>query len=696
MGINLSLENFFTKINCPYKKSNPRPMKFIILLCLCFQVMCINAFAQEYKYHTVAPEENIYRISQKYNISEEDIYKYNPDARNGVDVGTKLVIPLMGEKTASTDDTPVTFKTHKVAKKETLFGLSQRYSVDIDDIKKYNKQLYSKELQQGDEINIPVFAQAENSTPTNVSQPATDTQPATGSQTVEVSRPKAVAQSQDPVQDTKTREHIILPKETKYGIARKYGMTVDELEELNPTVDVLQPGIMLKVGTDVLDEPVIITDDDFQFYEVQPQETLYGLTRKFQVEQDSLIALNPALKDGLKSGMVLKVPTKDSEGRELEDIDVEMNTSAERERISLEGELKDFSTKNLVLMLPFNTNKVRNDSISNSAQLIQNDRAMRIALDFYSGALMAVETAKNLGISTDLKVYDTQQNAGTVTSIIQNNNFSNVDAVIGPLFQATSEEAAERLSNTKIPVISPLTNRELKYMPNLYQARPSDEMLRDRMVEYLAENSQGKNVIIIADASNSGIKNTLVNALPNARLVNPGGNNNISEGSVSPSLMKDRENWIILESDNLSLLASTTSALYRLARNYKIKLFTTSKNSSFDNDLISNEHLGRLQFHFPSEYKEFDETASNSFIDAYKSEYGVVPNKYTVRGYDLTLDVLLRLGAMGSLEKSVESNVVTEYVENKFYYRPKSNGGFYNEAIYIMHYDKDLNLKVAQ
>src|SRR5690606_30328579 len=200
--------------------------------------------------------------------------------------------------------TATTFKEHKVQRQETLYSLSKQYEVSQDDIKRYNKDLYSRELQSGETIRIPVFA-----------QPAvSETRPA--NQTKPLSTP-----SSKPSQTPGTREHIILPKETKYGIARKYGMTVEELEELNPTVDVLQPGIMLKVGTNVLDEPVIITDDAFQFYEVQPQETLFSLTRRFQVDQDSLIALNPALKEGLKWGMVLKVPTKDSSGRKLPDLE---------------------------------------------------------------------------------------------------------------------------------------------------------------------------------------------------------------------------------------------------------------------------------------------------------------------------------------------------------------------------------------
>ena len=635
----------------------------------------MTAYAQAYKYHTVEPEENVFRIAQKYGTTAEAIYKYNPDARNGVNVGSKLVIPIQDE-TGNAEGTPaapqaITFIDHKVQRQETIYRLSKQYEVSEEDIRRYNKHLYSKDLQLGESIKIPVFAK-----------------------TAVAVRETRGAQSQPARQITKTREHIILPKETKYGIARKYGMTVKELESLNPTVDVLQPGIMLKVGTNVLDEPVIITGDDFQFYEVQPQETLFGLTQRFQISQDSLIALNPALKDGLKFGMVLKVPTKDAGGRELKEIDIPVVAKVAKRSADLSDNLKDFSTKNLVVMLPFNTAKVKNDSISNSPQVLQNDRVVRISLDFYSGVLMALETAKEMGISTNLKVYDTQQQPGTVSSIIQNNNFNNVHAVIGPLFQATSEEAASKLSGLKIPVISPISNRELRGMPNLYQARPSDDMLTDAMINYLRENSQGKNVIIIADGKHSGVKSKLMNALPNARLVNPGGNN-VSSGAISPSLMSDRENWVILESESVALLGSATSALYRLARGNRIKLFTTNKNASYDSDVVVNEHLGKLMFHYPSEYKEFDETVSDKFIDNYKSKNGVIPNKYTVRGYDLTLDVLLRLGAMSTLERSVQENIETEYVENKFLYRPKQNGGFSNNAVYIMHLNEDLTLSVA-
>ncbi|CAN5340869.1 LysM peptidoglycan-binding domain-containing protein [soil metagenome] len=658
-------------------------MKFIVVLFLIFQGLSLQANAQAYKYHTVEPEENVFRIAQKYNISAEAIYKLNPDARNGVNVGSKLVIPIQDNTTSTSPSTislpqAASFIDHTVQRQETVYRLSKQYNVSEEDIKRYNKQLYSKELQLGETIKIPVFA-IQDAAP---SRPVAANQPAPA-------RTTSPARKQ-----SNTRDHIIIPKETKFGIARKYGMTVKELEDLNPKVDVLQPGVMIRVNTDVLDEPVIIMDDAYQFYEVQPQETIFNLTQRFKIDQDSLIALNPALKDGLKWGMVLKVPTRDSRGRELEDIVFEKPATVGG-AVDLSRDIKDFSTKNLVLMLPFNATKVRTDSISNSRQVLQNDRVMRVSLDFYSGVMMALDAAKQMGISTNLKVYDTQEVQGTVSNIIQANNFSNVHAVIGPLFQATSEEAASRLLSLGVPVISPITNRELRGITNLYQARPSDDMLTDAMIDYIKENSQGKNIIVIADQKRSAVRSKIMSAIPNARLINPG-YDNVSAGAISPSLMSDRENWVILESESVAFLGSATSSLHRLARSNRIKLFTTNKNLSYDNEVIVNEHLGRLNFTYPSEYKEFDETISDKFIDDYKSKYGVIPNSYAVRGYDLTLDILLRLASMSTLEKSIQQNVITEYVENKFYYRPRLNGGFSNHAVYIMQLNDNLILKVVK
>ncbi|PTX42419.1 amino acid/amide ABC transporter substrate-binding protein (HAAT family) [Christiangramia gaetbulicola] len=651
-------------------------MKYLFVICFLFQIYSTSANAQSYKYHTVKKGETVFSISQTYSIDEEDIYKYNPDAKEGIGINEKLVIPIDASTSQPEAGSSVSFKEHTVKKKETLYSLSKEYDVSVDEIKRYNKQLYSKELQMGETIRIPQGAARSNSMiAENTPKPAP------------VSKPKES-------QITKTREHIVLPKETKYGIARKYGMTLKELEAINPRVEELQPGMMIRVGTDVLeDEPVIITDDRFRFYEVKPQETLFSLTRRFGVSIDSLKQLNPALKDGLKFGMVLKVP-ENPDGKNTDDEDYTGSGELANTKMDLSNSINNRSTKEIVLMLPYHLNKIEEDSIETYRNSIMNERVVRISLDFYSGVLMAIDKAKSMGISTNLKVYDTRQSASDVANVINANDFSNVDAVIGPLLQTPTEAAAARLESKNIPVINPLSNRSMRGYQNLFQSVPTEEFMKNAMLEFISRNSAGKNVIIVADGKAFKIKSELSSILPSARVVTPT-DNYVSDAALAGTLTAGK-NLVILESDNINVVSSTTSALNRLAREHDITLLTTNKTNAFENDIISNNHLGNLKFHYPSVDKEYDNTATEKFNERYVERFNIEPNRYALRGYDLTLDILLRLASAEDLYDSFERYPgFTEYYESKFHYMPNPEGGFTNDAIYLLKLNKDLTISEA-
>ncbi|SDS18960.1 LysM peptidoglycan-binding domain-containing protein [Christiangramia echinicola] len=656
-------------------------MKYLFVICFLFQFYSTSANAQAYKYHTVKKGETVFSISQSYNIDEEDIYKYNPDAKEGIGINEKLVIPVEATRSENKAESNTQFTEHTVKKKETLYSLSKEYDVSVDDIKRYNKQLYSKELQMGETIRIPsgTAVASTNNTPV---------------ETQTISKETSVTKPQSN-QITKTREHIVLPKETKYGIARKYGMTVKELESINPRVETLQPGMMIRVGVDVLeDEPVIITDDRFRFYEVKPKETIFSLTRRFGVSVDSLTQLNPALKNGLKFGMVLKVP-EHPEGKDIEDDEVYTGMGEESNtKMDLSNSISNRSTKEIVLMLPYHLNKIEEDSIETYRNSILNERVVRISLDFHSGVLMAVDKAKSMGISTNLRVYDTKQNSSEVANIINANNFNEVDAVIGPLLQDPTEAVASRLESKNIPVINPLSNRSMRGYNNLFQSIPGEEYMKNAMLDFIAKNASGKNVVIVADGRAFKIKSEISNIIPGIRSVNPT-NNYVSDQELKNALTTG-SNIVILESDNINLVSSVTSALNRLARNHDITLLTTNKSNAFENDIVSNNHLGNLKLHYPSVDKEYDTDTTESFNEEYKERFNIEPNRYAIRGYDLTMDVLLRLASAGDLYESFEKYPgYTEYFESKFHYMPGTNGGFINDAIYILKLNKDLTINEA-
>ena len=641
-------------------------MKRIAVLFLFFQMFTVQAFAQQYKYHIVKRGETTQEIARQYNISEETLFKYNPDARRGIKPEGKLVVPVnpaQGESQVTSSQDDQKFVMHRVRRKETLFSLSQKYNVSIEDIKRFNKHLYSAELRRGERIRIPKGSpkvSVENTTP-SPSNPL----------------------------DLSVKEHVVLPQETLYGISRKYNITIADLQRLNPNMENLQPGMVIKVRNGDVEKVVDVEGKLFKYYQVQPQETLFSLTRRFGISRDSLVSLNPALIDGLKSGMVLKIPNIElAEG---------IGEYAAEEYLNLERKINNYETKNLVLMLPFNKNKiVVTDTSSNFAERIERDKVMQLSLDFYSGVLMAVDSAKTLGISTDLTVLDTEQNPGKVNLLLNSRNFDNVDAVIGPLLQSTVETAARGLERRNIPVVSPLTNKQTTSLDNYLQARPTDEMLREAMITFIADHSAGKNLVIIADGSAATSRNRLSAAFPSAKIVTPSEGGYINQAQVAGALDKTRPNWVILESSKIGVLSNATSYLNSLADRYKITLLTTDRNKSFESDNVSNSHLGKLNFHYPSVDRAFDPQKNRDFINKYIRKYGVTPGAAAVRGFDVTYDVLLRLASADNLYESIKQEGTTQYVENKFNYEHRPNDGYINNSVYILSYDRNLNLNVVR
>ena len=157
---------------------------------------------------------------------------------------------------------------------------------------------------------------------------------------------------------------------------------------------------------------------------------------------------------------------------------------------------------------------------------------------------------------------------------------------------------------------------------------------------------------------------------------------------------REGKNIVFLETDNEGFVSNVTSMLNGLNIDKReIVLMTTHPNKAFEGKEISNYHLSNLKFHYPSVNKTFNSDMSNSFITNYKKEYGIEPNKYAVRGFDLTLDVLLRLASEEDLYKASNSDIETEYVENKFRYGKKLFGGYYNESVYVVMYD---NLSIVE
>jgi len=102
--------------------------------------------------------------------------------------------------------------------------------------------------------------------------------------------------------------HIVQPGETLYSISKAYGVSQSDIAISNPDIYAgLKVGQALKIPASVRETQ---SDDDFIYHIVKRKETLFGISRMYNVSIDDIVRLNPDAKDGLKYSQTLRIPKK--------------------------------------------------------------------------------------------------------------------------------------------------------------------------------------------------------------------------------------------------------------------------------------------------------------------------------------------------------------------------------------------------
>ncbi len=117
------------------------------------------------KKHTVQAQETLFGISKKYGLSSEQLIEANPGIETGLKVGQQLVIPESEKdvnsdvKTVTSKELNVTFSDtiieHVVLPHETMYSISKRFMVSVEEIQKLNG-LKTNKLKNGDIVKIPI------------------------------------------------------------------------------------------------------------------------------------------------------------------------------------------------------------------------------------------------------------------------------------------------------------------------------------------------------------------------------------------------------------------------------------------------------------------------------------------------------------------------------------------------------------
>jgi len=220
-------------------------MKRIHLILVLSLFFSISSFSQKVIKHKIKSGESILGLAIKYGVSEKDIYELNPKTKGALlQLNQELRIPnkknkekekpskkdkkeLLAEKNKKKEITPVVKEihevcvdptdvtiTHIVQSKETLYSLSKQYGITMEAICELNPELKTSNLKKGAKLKFP------------------------NKEAVIQSNKDANAVNQnDAIVSITNVVHKVLAKETLYGISKKYGVSIADIEKLNPGIE---------------------------------------------------------------------------------------------------------------------------------------------------------------------------------------------------------------------------------------------------------------------------------------------------------------------------------------------------------------------------------------------------------------------------------------------------------------------------
>lgn len=482
--------------------------------------------------------------------------------------------------------------------------------------------------------------------------------------------------------------HIVLKDDTLYNLSKRYHITQAELIRLNPS---LKDG--LKIGMELvlpkISNPNAGVADNYEYHTVVKDDTLYNLSNLYQVSQAELLRLNPELTEGLKLGMALKI-------KPIRKATNEKGANNLKSAYEVAGHFKENfdSSKeiNLVVMLPYHLNKASDST--KTENFGKSNSLLNYVTDFHLGAMMAIDSLKNQGLKIKVKFIDSENTTQRLQSIINRNDLKNADVVIGPLFFDNAYWLSKHID---APVVVPFysKNQSANSANNLVKAAPEDEMLQSELLRHLEKNYQGQNIVVINDEK-SGSQTKLwqvVNRLKTFKNVQnisvvKSEYGYISGGKFSDKLTKTANNWVILVSDEMVTTASAVNSLKGLADTFNITLIALDKGNNFDS--VDNNLLGQLNFMYPSiDFLDVDDATVNNFYKNYQDLNYAIPSKYALKGFDITYDVLARIATMGSLEQGLKAGKSSR-LSTLFKYDRNLLGSFENKGIFIIQYNKAL------
>lgn len=503
--------------------------------------------------------------------------------------------------------------------------------------------------------------------------------------------------------------HDVVKGETLYSLAKRYGVTVDDIKRDNSSlVNGLKAGQRIKIAANGGKNTTVAEQPKSHLHKVASGETLYSLAKQYGLTVEELQRANPHVKRMLKVGHLIEIPQKKADVKPTPEVQTESKVveqpkpvvpkevtpkEVDRPVVEQTAAVVEEVAKPIVEQTLFRTLKSGDRAeVALLLPLGTEDKPAQNYLDFYRGFLIGLDSVRMSGHSVNLNLYNTAHDHNRISDIIASGTLNNANLVVGPIYEDELIPVAAALQGKGTPIVSPLANLTQITSNSVFQMSPSPATKLDK-VRNMFDGS--KRVVIIStdnvdkefDAEvRSMLKDTsyvvehkyiyehpsIIEKREKEReklrekLREEGVADSLmmiddtpSPSDMSPLLRGEEPSVIVVTADNeievdriLAAIASANIAL--TARSQKVVPFVVYGNNrwnryrNIDRAILFTNNVMMLSTY----HARRSEPIIRNFDKRFVEEFGGLPSLYAYRGYDAAVVFVKSL--YGAMETALE------------------------------------------
>ena len=423
------------------------------------------------------------------------------------------------------------------------------------------------------------------------------------------------------------------------------------------------------------------------YHKVKRKETIFGISRMYDITIEELIAANPVMKGAdydLKKGDILRIPYP-SKSRE----------ASLTSQTALSGTASDDDVKNrtirLGVMLPLHN--------------INGDG--RRMVEYYRGVLMACDSLKKMGISIDVHAWNTPEDRD-IRQVLLDEAASKCDMIIGPLYSKQMDVLSEFVKTYDIRLVIPFSINapQLTTNRNIFQIWQSPTSINEETITHFMERFRDSHPVFIDcndSTSNKGnFTSGLRRQLEQQGIVYSITNLKSGDENFLKAFSQNKQNVVILNTGRMQELGIAFSKLNSLKMKYQeldITMFGYTDWLRYTRNHLENYY--KYNTYIPSAFFYNPVSPATKRLEQkyrwnFHADMQNVLPRFAITGFDHAYFFLRGLHKYGKSFNGAAGMFGYPPVQTPLQFERYGNGGLRNRTLMFVHYTPDHRVETIK